>query len=97
MPKWLNSEAFVAMRIIITAMIFLIIQLFFIKEEIKDSADLKLVLVCTLFGALFNMLLFFKGLSYTQRINGAVLMMFTPIFTALMSGIILKEKFGLDD
>lgn len=94
MPKWLLSEAFVSMRIIISGIMFLIIQLFFIKQKITDRNDLKLVFICTLFGTLFNMLLFFKGLSYTHRINGAVLMMFTPIFTAIMSGILLKERFG---
>lgn len=94
MPYWLRSEAFVALRIIVSGLIFLTIQLAFIRQKITDRADLKLVFICTLFGALFNMLLFFKGLSYTQRINGAVLMMFTPIFTALMAGILLKEKFG---
>lgn len=94
MPKWLPSEGFVAMRIIVSGFIFLIIQIIFIHERITDIKDLKLVFICTLFGALFNMLLFFKGLSYTQRINGAVLMMFTPIFTALFSGFILKEGFG---
>ncbi len=94
MPKWLLSEAFVAMRIIISGLIFLIIQLFFIKQKITDRKDLKLVFVCTIFGTLLNMLLFFKGLSYTHRINGAVLMMFTPIFTAIISTIVLKERFG---
>ena len=94
MPVWLPSEAFVALRIIISGLLFLIIQLVFIKERISDRKDLKLVFICTLFGALFNMLLFFKGLSYTHRINGAVLMMFTPIFTSLFAALILKEVFG---
>ena len=94
MPQWLVSEAFVAMRIILSGLIFFIIQIFFIREKITDRHDLKQVFICTLFGTLFNMLLFFKGLSYTHRINGAVLMMFTPIFTAVVSGIVLKEGFG---
>jgi drug/metabolite transporter (DMT)-like permease len=94
MPFWLKSEAFVSLRIIISGLIFLLIQFAFIRQKITDRQDLKLVFICTLFGALFNMLLFFKGLSYTYRINGAVLMMFTPIFTAFMAGIFLKEKFG---
>lgn len=94
MPKWLQPEAFVALRIIISAFIFLFINIFFIKQKITDYADLKLLFVCTLFGTLFNMLLFFRGLSYTHRINGAVLMMFTPVFTAFISAYILKEKFG---
>ena len=94
MPQWLLSEAFVAMRIIIAGFIFFVIQIVFIREKITDREDLKRVFICTLFGTLFNMLLFFKGLSYTQRINGAVLMMFTPIFTAIISGIVLKEGFG---
>ena len=94
MPYWLKSEAFVSLRIIVSGLIFLVIQLAFIRQKITNRQDLKLVFICTLFGALFNMLLFFKGLSYTYRINGAVLMMFTPIFTAFMAGLFLKEKFG---
>ncbi len=95
MPQWLPSEAFVSLRIIIAGLIFFVIQILFIREKITDRQDLKRVFICTLFGTLFNMLLFFKGLSYTQRINGAVLMMFTPIFTAIISGVVLKEGFGI--
>ncbi|MFM9944853.1 MAG: DMT family transporter [Bacteroidia bacterium] len=94
MPNWLQSEAFVSMRIVISGLIFLIIQLVFIHEKITDRKDLKLVFICTIFGTLFNMLLFFKGLSYTHRINGAVLIMFTPIFTAIISSMVLKEGFS---
>lgn len=94
MPGWLQSETFVAMRIIITAVLFGILHLLYIRQFITDRRDLKLAFICALFGSLFNMLLFFKGLSYTHRINGAVLMMFTPIFTAILSGILLKENFG---
>ena len=95
MPLWLGAEAFVMMRIILSGVIFMVIQLLFIHEKITDRKDLKLLFVCSIFGTLFNMLLFFKGISLTHRINGAVLMMFTPVFTAILSGIILKERFGL--
>lgn len=94
MPLWLKPEAFVMLRIIVSAIIFIIINLFLIKQKITDYKDLKLILICTLFGTLLNMLLFFRGLSFTHRINGAVLMMFTPVFTAIMSSFILSEKFG---
>lgn len=95
MPNWLKPEAFVTMRIIISGLIFLGIHFLFIRQKITDKSDLKLIVICTLFGTLFNMLLFFKGLSYTHRINGAVLMMFTPIFTGILSTILLKESFGI--
>ena len=39
-----------------------------------------------------NMLTFFKGLSYTTPINGAVMMLTTPILILGLSAIILKEK-----
>ena len=95
MPQWLKAEAFVTLRILISALLFLILHTIFIRQRISNRDDLKRVFICTLFGTLFNMLLFFKGLSYTQRINGAVLMMFTPIFTAIISGFVLKEGFRL--
>lgn len=95
MPQWLSSESFVGLRIMVSALIFFLIQASLIRQKITDKKDLKLVFVCSLFGTLFNMLLFFKGLSYTHRINGAVLMMFTPIFTAVMAGFFLGEKFGV--
>jgi drug/metabolite transporter (DMT)-like permease len=48
--------------------------------------------VSALFGVAFNMLLFFKGLSITTPINGAVLMMNTPIFVVVFAALYLKEK-----
>jgi drug/metabolite transporter (DMT)-like permease len=42
-----------------------------------------------------NMLLFFKGLSITTPINGAVLMLNTPIFVILFAAILIGEKLTL--
>jgi drug/metabolite transporter (DMT)-like permease len=48
-----------------------------------------------MFGVAFNMLLFFKGLSITTPINGAVLMMNTPIFVVVFAAFLLKEKLSI--
>jgi drug/metabolite transporter (DMT)-like permease len=39
-----------------------------------------------------NMFMFFKGLSMTKPINGAVLMLVTPLFVALIEHVIQKKK-----
>jgi len=42
-----------------------------------------------------NMMLFFKGLSITTPINGAVLMLNTPIFVVIFAAILLGEKLNI--
>jgi drug/metabolite transporter (DMT)-like permease len=64
----------------------------YIQHKKIDKEDYKKLLICAVFGVAANMLMFFKGLSLTKPINGAVLMLNTPIFVIVFAWIWLKEK-----
>lgn len=92
MPAFVQPFAFILMRVSVAAVLIFIFHSLFIKHKITDWRDMKQLFVSALFGVAFNMLLFFKGLSITTPINGAVLMMNTPIFVVVFAALYLKEK-----
>ena len=92
MPAYVQPFAFILMRVSVAAVLIFIFHSIFIKRKITDWRDMKQLFVSALFGVAFNMLLFFKGLSITTPINGAVLMMNTPIFVVVFAALYLKEK-----
>lgn len=92
MPTYIQPFAFILMRVSVAAIFIFIFHSIFIKRKITDWRDMKQLFVSALFGVAFNMLLFFKGLSITTPINGAVLMMNTPIFVVVFAAVYLKEK-----
>ena len=92
MPTYIQPFAFILMRVSVAAIFIFIFHSIFIKTKITDWRDMKQLFVSALFGVAFNMLLFFKGLSITTPINGAVLMMNTPIFVVVFAALYLKEK-----
>ena len=92
MPTYIQPFAFILMRVSVAAIFIFIFHSIFIKRKITDWRDMKQLFVSALFGVAFNMLLFFKGLSITTPINGAVLMMNTPIFVVVFAALYLKEK-----
>jgi drug/metabolite transporter (DMT)-like permease len=92
MPFYIKPFAFILLRIWVAAILLFGFHSVFIKEKISDKADYKKLLICAIFGVGANMLLFFKGLSLTVPINGAVLMMNTPIFVVVFASLFLKEK-----
>ncbi len=90
MPKYLNAEALVWMRISFATLAFHIIG--FIGKTVKinwKKHGLELA-ICGFFGTSANMYLFFKGLQTTFPINAAVLMLATPLFVALFDHLRLK-------
>ena len=50
------------------------------------------IVAAAFFGVTFNMLTFFKGLSYTSPIMGSVLMVTTPMIVLILSAILIKER-----
>ena len=92
MPTYIQPFAFILMRVSVAAIFIFIFHSIFIKRKITDWRDMKQLFVSALFGVAFNMLLFFKGLSITTPINGAVLMMNTPIFVVVFAALYLNEK-----
>jgi drug/metabolite transporter (DMT)-like permease len=91
MPKYVEAFGFITMRVGGSAILFWIIYFFGPKEKIAKK-DFVLIVACAFFGVAFNMLTFFKGLSYTSPIMGSVLMVTTPILVLIFSTLIIKEK-----
>ena len=91
MPLYVKPYAFIVFRVFGASILFWITSLF-IKKESIDTSDYLRIFLAAFFGVGFNMLTFFKGLSYTTPINASVVMVTTPIIVLVLSAIILKEK-----
>jgi drug/metabolite transporter (DMT)-like permease len=91
MPKYVMPFGFIAMRVGGTMVLFWIVALFVSTESIKKK-DFPRIIAAAFFGVALNMLTFFKGLSYTSPIIGAVLMVTTPMIVLVLSSIIIKER-----
>jgi drug/metabolite transporter (DMT)-like permease len=92
MPEYVKPFAFILMRVTVAAVCIFIFHSIFVKKRITDRKDFLQLGISALFGVAFNMLLFFKGLSITTPINGAVLMLNTPIFVVVFAALYLNEK-----
>jgi drug/metabolite transporter (DMT)-like permease len=92
MPMYVKPFAFILMRVSVAAVCIFIFHSIFVKKRITERKDFLQLGLSALFGVAFNMLLFFKGLSITTPINGAVLMLNTPIFVVVFAALYLKER-----
>ena len=91
MPKYIDAFGFILLRVGGTTLLFWIISLF-IKTEKIEKADFPRIIAAAFFGVALNMLTFFKGLSYTSPIMGAVIMVTTPMIVLILSAILIKER-----
>ena len=91
MPKYVEPFGFITMRVGGSVLLFWLISFFGPKEKIARE-DYPRIAAAALFGVALNMLTFFKGLSYTSPIMGAVLMVTTPMIVLILSAIIMKER-----
>lgn len=91
MPAYVQPFAFVLMRVGGALVLFWIVGTFFIKEKV-DKKDLPRMALLAVFGVALNQLLFLKGLSLTQPINGAIIMTSNPIIVMIIAAVFLKEK-----
>lgn len=91
MPVYVAPYGFIALRVGGSVLLFWLISFFTPKEKIA-LADFPRIVAAALFGVALNMLTFFKGLSYTSPIMGAVLMVTTPIIVLILSAFIMKER-----
>jgi drug/metabolite transporter (DMT)-like permease len=92
MPAYISAEGFVWLRILTAFCLFSICALFIKDKAIDWRSDWKRFAVCAFFGTAANMFMFFKGLSMTKPINGAVLMLVTPLFVAIFEHWIQKKR-----
>ena len=91
MPKYVEPFGFITMRVGGSMLLFWLVSFFGPKEKIAKE-DFPRIVAAALFGVALNMLTFFKGLSYTSPIMGAVLIVTTPMIVLILSAIIMKER-----
>lgn len=92
MPYYIQGFGFIILRVSGAAILFFIASLSIKKETIDWKKHGLRILMCTIFGVAANMLMFFKGLEITTPINGAVLMLATPIFVFVFNSFINQQK-----
>lgn len=89
--EYMTPSGFIMLRVVAASIIFYIIHALFVKEKMEAS-DIKYALLCSVFGAMVNMLCFFEGLKNTSPIHASLIMLLTPIIVLLISAIMIKEK-----
>ncbi|MEQ9297378.1 MAG: DMT family transporter [Cyclobacteriaceae bacterium] len=93
-PAFIPPLAFIILRVFFASVIFAVIGLFGVKERIRKS-DIPRLLLCALFGASLNQILFFQGLSMTSAISSSVIMTANPVIVLVFSAILLRERITL--
>lgn len=91
MPKYVQPFGFITMRVGGSMVLFWLVSFLFTNEKIA-KADFPRIIAAAFFGVALNMLTFFKGLSYTSPIMGAVLMVTTPMIVLILSSFLIKER-----
>jgi drug/metabolite transporter (DMT)-like permease len=91
MPAFIEPFGFILLRVGGSVILFWMVSFFGPKEKIALT-DFSRIIAAAFFGVALNMLTFFKGLSYTSPIMGAVLMVTTPMIVLILSAIIMKER-----
>ena len=84
MPAFILPQAFILIRVSITVTLFFIIGAFWGRDKIEKK-DFPLLIACSFFGVVINQELFFAGLNITTPINGALIMITTPIIVMVIS------------
>ncbi|OFY71472.1 MAG: hypothetical protein A3G23_11185 [Bacteroidetes bacterium RIFCSPLOWO2_12_FULL_37_12] len=82
----------VSFRVFFTTILLGIIQKYIIREKVTSLKDYGHLALCGLFGVSINMECFFLGLAKTTAINASLLMIVTPIFVLIISGLFAREK-----
>jgi len=90
MPLFIKPFGFILLRVSGATILFWLISLLVPYEKIEKN-DFKKIILASFFGVGLNMLTFFKGLSLTTPINGAVMMVTSPVLVLIFSFIILKD------
>lgn len=91
MPRYIEPFGFILYRVSVSLILYALIYFIWIREKINRQDYLRIAL-CGFFGIALNQMLFFKGISLTSSVHGALLMILTPMFTFLFSHIISKES-----
>lgn len=88
---YVQPFGFIMMRVLAATSLFWLTHFFFVRERI-DRKDIWRFAICGVCGVAGNQLCFFYGLNLTTPINGALIMLTTPILVLLLSMLVFKEK-----
>lgn len=91
MPTYIGPLALVFLRIVGACGLFWVLSLF-VKTQKVEPAHLKKMMLLTLFGVVINQVFFIYGLSLTDPINSAIIMVSNPIIVFIFTLIVLKER-----
>jgi drug/metabolite transporter (DMT)-like permease len=94
MPNYVMPFGFILLRVFGATILFWAFAFLGPKEKIA-WVDYPRIFFAAFFGVALNMLTFFKGLSYTSPIMGAVLMCTTPMIVLVLSAFMLRERLAL--
>gem|GEM_PF-4962444 len=89
--EYMTPFGFIMLRILAGSIIFTTIHYLFVKERM-DRKDMSYVALCSVFGALINMLCFFEGLKHTSPIHASLIMVLTPVLVLVVSAFLIKER-----
>ncbi|MEZ4804179.1 MAG: DMT family transporter [Bacteroidia bacterium] len=92
MPHYIQGFGLIIIRVIGASILFLSASYFFPREKIDWKNHGWRLFFCSVFGVVANMLMFFKGLEITSPINGAVLMLASPIFVLILNTFVNKQS-----
>lgn len=86
------AVAVVGFRVGVTAIVLVIFQALRGRIHLKEKSDYLKLAVLSLFGVVFNQLLYIKGLSLTNAVDAALLMVTIPIFTLTVGSLLGSER-----
>ncbi len=91
MPDVIGPFGFILLRVSGAAVLFWLISFLFPSEKIERK-DWPRIVLCSIFGMVLNMNMFFKGLELSTPINSSVVITMSPVILLLLSAFILKER-----
>lgn len=91
MPTYIGPLAIVFMRVIGACALFWVVSLF-VKTDKIERTDLKKIMLLAVFGVVVNQVFFIYGLSLSEPINSAIIMISNPIIVFVFTLIVLKER-----
>ena len=94
MPGSIKPVALLALRTLVTALLFWITARFIPKEKVSKK-DLLYLFLCSFLGVVFNQLFFLAGLNLTTPINSSLILTMNPIAAFIFAAIILREEISL--
>ncbi|MBA3352233.1 MAG: DMT family transporter [Blastocatellia bacterium] len=88
----LPAVALVGLRVGITALVLFTVQAYRGRIWLQHRSDYSRLAILSLFGVVFNQLLFVGGLSLTKATNTSLLAVTIPIFTLIVGAIAGSER-----